>query len=75
MVYYTRIANGYGVRGYVAVDVCARTYRHIIADRDVANDDGIDTNPNVIADGGNALPVPTVLLPDGHTLVDIYVLA
>lgn len=74
MVYYVGIAKGYGVRGYVAVDVCARTYHHVFADSDVANDDGVDAYPDVIADGGNALPLPAVLLPDGHALVDVDVL-
>lgn len=75
MVYYAGITNGNGVWRYIAVDVCARTYHYVIADSDAANDDGIDANLDVIADGGNALPLPTVLLSDSHALVDIDVLA
>lgn len=75
MVYYTGITNGNGVWRYIAVDIRPWANHHVITDGNVTHNNGVDTYPYIVANGWHTLSPSTILLSDGHTLMDIDVLA
>lgn len=69
------VAEDYGMGGNVAVDVGVGGDEYVVADGDATHDSGVDTNPNLVADGGDTLSRASVLLTDGYALVDVAVAA
>lgn len=61
--------------GDVAVHICTRGNEDIVTDRNASDDNGINADPHAVSQNGYAFSLATVLLADGHALMQVAVRA
>lgn len=57
----------------IAIDIATRSNQNIVAYLNIAHDSGIGTDPYRIPNTGRALPLPSILLPNGHSFMEIAI--